>query len=108
MLRGRFLLPDRRRWRAEDARSVLARLDASGLALGEFAARYGLSTQRLYRWRVQLRAEKPAFVEISAPRPSAPIEVVLRSGHVLRVPDGFGAAMLRRLVETLDDQGAEC
>jgi len=108
MVQGRFLLPTRRRWRAEDARSVLARLDASGQRLGEFAARHGLSKQRLYRWREQLRAERPAFVEITAPAASAPIDVVLRSGHVLRVPDGFGAATLRRLVEALDDGGAEC
>jgi hypothetical protein len=70
-------LSARRRWRAKEARVILKHLDASGLSVREFAARYGLETQRLYRWRAQLASPAPAaaapFVEIERP-PGAAIE----------------------------------
>jgi transposase-like protein len=78
-------LSARRRWRAKEARAILKHLDTSGLSVREFAARYGLETQRLYRWRAQLASPGPAaappFVEIER-SPGVAIEVVLRSGHV--------------------------
>jgi transposase-like protein len=104
----------RRRWRAKEARAILKQLDASGLSVREFAARYGLETQRLYRWRAQLASTGPAaappFVEIErSVGPGVAIEVVLRSGHVIRVRDGFGEDALRRVVAVLDGaSGARC
>ena len=105
-------LSARRRWRAKEARAILKRLDASGLSVREFAARHGLETQRLYRWRTQLASLAPAaaplFVEIER-SPGAAIEVVLRSGHVIRLQDGFGEDSLRRVVAVLDGApGARC
>jgi transposase-like protein len=98
-------LSTRRRWRAKEARAILKHLDASGLSVREFATRYGLETQRLYRWRAQLASPgpeaAPPFVEIERPAGAA-IEVVLRSGHVIRVRDGFGEDALRRVVAVLD------
>ncbi|HVV51145.1 MAG TPA: transposase [Polyangia bacterium] len=85
-------------------------MDASGLSVGEFAARHGLDAQRLYRWRTQLAAAGqtlPAFVEIKRSA-NAAIEVVLRSGHVIRVQDGFGEDLLRRVVAVLDAPVARC
>jgi len=94
-----------RRWRAKEARAILKHLEGSGLSVREFAARYGLETQRLYRWRAQLASRGPAaappFVEIER-SPGVAIEVVLRSGHVIRVRDGFGEDALRRVVAVLD------
>lgn len=103
------LVVARRRWSAEEARAVLKRLVASGLTVREFAARNGLETQRLYRWRAQLRFADPApgFIEIKSPVGAA-IEVVLRSGHVVRVRDGFDAEALRRVVAALDGVVAAC
>jgi transposase-like protein len=105
-------LVSRRRWTAEDARTILDRVDASGLSLREFAAREGVDSQRLYRWRAQLRSAghltSPAFVEIKASAAVATIEVVLRSGHVVRVRDGFGEDTLRRLVAVLDEPDSQC
>ncbi|MEP6652624.1 MAG: transposase [Myxococcales bacterium] len=95
----------RRRWRAKEARAIMKHLDASGLSVREFADRHGLETQRLYRWRAQLAslsaAAAPPFVEIER-SPNVAIEVVLRSGHVVRVRDGFSEDALRRLVAVLD------
>jgi hypothetical protein len=105
-----FTPATRKRWRAKDAEAVLGRLDSSGLSVPQFAARENLQTQRLYRWRAELRSGRrkgPAFVEIK-PTASVTIEVVLRSGHVVRVPDGFGEAALRRLVAVLDERGLQC
>lgn len=103
------LLSLKRRWTLEDARAVLARLEASGLALREFAEREGLDRQRLYRWRTQIGVTaKPTFVEITRPTSGAGIEVVLRSGHVLRVPAGFEVETVRRLVAILDDEASPC
>lgn len=101
------LLSPMRRWNVDDARAVLGRLDASGLTVGEFAAREDIDRQRLYRWRAQLREAGPAFVEIARTTGSASgIEVVLRSGRVLRVAEGFGEETLRRLVQVLDEEGS--
>jgi hypothetical protein len=49
----------------------------------------------------------PTFVEIKSIATVA-IEVLLRSGHVLRVPDGFGEDALRRLVAVLDERDPRC
>jgi transposase-like protein len=106
-----FLVAIRRRWRAEEARAVLDRLDSSGLSVSEFAAREGLSAQRLHRWRKQLGREHtkgPAFVEITRSAATVPIEVVLHSGHVLRVSNGFGEDTLRRIVEVLEGRVSRC
>jgi transposase-like protein len=100
-----------RRWNEGDARRVLKLLDASGNSVGEFAARHGLDAQRLFRWRAQLAgagsANGPVFVEIK-PTSGAAVEVALRSGHVVRVPDGFAEETLRRVVAVLDGLVAPC
>lgn len=96
-------LPARRRWSENDARRVLAMVEASGLPVSAFAARRGLNPQRLYVWRRRLAAEgRPptAFIELKAVD-SARIEVQLRSGHVLRVPERFDATTLRKLLDVL-------
>jgi len=104
-------LTARRRWSAKEARAVLKHLDASGMSLREFAARHGLDAHRLYRWRAQVASAVPAtappFVEIER-SPSAALEVVLRSGHVIRVRDGFDDETLRRVVAVLDVPSARC
>jgi transposase-like protein len=104
----------RRRWTADEARAALAALERSGLSPAEFAAREGLEVHRLYRWSRQLKGapEGPAFVEVVAA--VAPVaarevrfEVVLSSGHVLRVPEAFDSGALRRLVAALEE-GTRC
>jgi hypothetical protein len=55
-----------------------------------------------------LGATAPAFMEIRRCTPATPVEIVLRSGHVLRVVDGFGEETVRRLLALLEDGGARC
>src|SRR5919109_1607591 len=92
----------RRRWTVADARAALDALASSGLSTPAFAAREGLDVERLRRWRRRLESDRPApapkFVELR-PRTPEPIEVVLRSGQVLRVAESVDPAALLRLVE---------
>ncbi len=105
----------RRRWTAKEATEALAALKRSGLPLTAFAMQEGLDAQRLSRWRSKLAVvSAPVFEEV-VPRTLAPVgaiasatsstpepfEIVLTSGHVVRVPASFDGSALRRLMETL-------
>ncbi len=115
-----------RRWTIDDARAALIALSASQLPLADFARREGLSTKRLYRWRRQLADQGRARRTLGAattPRPAArvrrptapatevieirprrvePVEIVLASGRVLRVPETIDVSTLARLVAALE------
>jgi transposase len=113
----------RRRWTAEEAKQALTALGQSGLSPGAFAAREGLSPQRLWRWRRQLgmpsatafeeivRRDAGAILEGEAPAPASAsaerFEIVLVSGRVVRVPASFDATALRQLL-ALVDEGRAC
>lgn len=110
----RSLLPPgyliRRRWTDDDARAALAAWDASGMSMAAFAQHEGLDVQRLYRWRRQLAhvpiASRTAeFVELR-PRAVEHVEVVLRSGRVLRVSETIQPSLLTRLASALEDPSA--
>lgn len=96
------------RWTPEQASRTLEKHASSGLSVAEFAAREGLDAKRLYRWRERLgaaglvsAAAAPTFVEVKAARQTR-VEVVLRSGHVLFIPDSFDAGALTQLIEILE------
>jgi hypothetical protein len=96
----------RRRWTSTDARLVLKAQAASGLSVNAFAMQQGLDAQRLYFWKRRLETETqgvqtPTFVEVM-PRTAA-VEVVLRSGRILRISAAIDTPTLRRLVEALED-----
>jgi hypothetical protein len=101
----------RRRWTVADARVVLSALDASGLPVNAFASREGLDVQRLYFWRRRVETimveatAAPAFVEVRRSTP-VHVEVMLRSGHILRVSESIDGASLRRLVDALEQDPA--
>lgn len=95
-------LTSKRRWSGDEARTVLEGLTASGLTVREFADRQGLDPQRLHRWRANLgEATAPAFVEIGRAPSTGAVEVVLRSGHVVRVNEGFSEVALRSVMAIL-------
>lgn len=98
-----------KRWTEEQARAVLDAQARSGMTLRAFARREGLDPQRLRRWERQIgdatRSSAPpkaTFVEV-APRAAAVVEVVLRSGVMLRVSETIEPVALRRLVSALDE-----
>jgi hypothetical protein len=81
---------------------------ASGLSPDAFARREGLRVQRLRRWRDRLGGGSvatpttAAFVEVGRHAATERVEIVLRSGRVLRVADSIDAVMLRRIVDVLE------
>lgn len=108
-----FLVSNRRtRWGADDARAVLGRMKASGLSTAEFGAREGLDPQRLRRWeaRLSVGAVVPtSFVEVTTAVAPAVIELMLRTGDVVRVPANFSDDVLRRVLALLDERaGSRC
>lgn len=99
---------------------VLAAGDHTGVSLAAFARRYGVDPRRLYWWRGQLSKEvKPVmFKEVALARVHLPVrpallagdvttgfELVLRSGHVVRVSATFEGVALRRFLEVLEKSG---
>jgi hypothetical protein len=101
-------------------RRVLARWQRSGLTLREFGQQRGIPLSTLTWWRqVFRRAGEPVnpasksapgsdaavFTEVPRPAtvPTTPpvLEIVLRSGHVLRVPAGADTNTLQRVLQVL-------
>lgn len=80
-----------RRWTDDDARTVLAAQDASGLSVAAFAAREKIDPQRLNFWRRRLgstaeAAQQATFIEVRSPVGREVVEVVpaLRSTYMMR------------------------
>jgi hypothetical protein len=114
--------------RARQMRGVVARWERSGLTQREFAARNGLTPTTISWWRHVFRraaeGQRPSRGDGAAPRWSgsgrrvaslvevklaAPansggggLEVVLRTGHLVRVPAHFEPATLRAVVAALE------
>jgi hypothetical protein len=103
--------------RARQMRQVLARWQRSGLTLREFGERHGIPLSTLTWWRRVFRragedevngalAETPVvFTEVPAPadirRTPAVLEIVLHSGHLVRVPAGADTDTLQRVLQAL-------
>jgi hypothetical protein len=106
--------------RARQMRRVLARWQRSGLSLREFGQQLGIPLSTLTWWRQVFRrageqvdaapknapaSDAVVFTEVARPtlRPmTLPVlEVVLPSGHVLRVPAGADAETLKQVLEVL-------
>jgi transposase-like protein len=97
-----------RRWCKEIAKSVLEEQSASGMSVAEFARLRGIDAQRLYCWRRRLSSESGANTFLEVARPAEPIEratsmleVVLRSGDLVRLGEGVNVADFRAIVEVL-------
>jgi len=106
--------------RARQMRRVLVRWQRSGLTLREFGQQRGIPLSTLTWWRqVFRRAGEPVnpasksapardrvvFTEVPRPTtaPTTPpvLEILLRSGHVLRVPAGADTDTLQRVLQAL-------
>jgi hypothetical protein len=98
-------------------RRVLVGWQLSGLTLREFGKRHGIALSTLTWWRRVFRhagdqagnvvaAEEPVvFTEVpppaNVPRTAAVLEIVLPSGHLVRVPAGADSETLRRVLQAL-------
>jgi transposase-like protein len=106
----------RRRWTADEAGVVLRAAEASGQSVMAFAEAHGLDPFRLYRWSRKLRRGcmdtdgEVTFEEVTplVADSGRGLEVVLRTGHVVRVQPGFDGDTLRRTVEVLEDRDDTC
>ena len=115
--------------RARQMRRVLARWERSGRTLTEFARRHDIAASTLTWWRRVFRdaegqptarstgkqrwgrhsrarqSREGAFSEVrlAAPARLAPAvwEIMLRSGHVLRVPAGADTDTLQRVLQAV-------
>src|SRR5215475_3330004 len=106
--------------RARQMRRVLVRWQRSGLTLREFGQQRGIPLSTLTWWRqVFRRAGEPVdaapksapasdavgFTEVrrsTAVSTTPPVlEIILRSGHVLRVPAGADIDTLQRVLQVL-------
>jgi transposase-like protein len=99
-----------RYWRAADARVAVDAWKRSGKTVAEFARRHGIHPRRLRRWGAELdgRQEAVRFHPVrlvqrrdDEQRSSEPIEIVTRDGHRVRVPAGFAADDLERVLMVL-------
>src|ERR1700678_284679 len=95
----------------------LRTFEQSRQSVSTFCSEHGLSLPSFYAWRRRLRcsdsvstpvaaADEPRFVPIKLLSTSTPIELVLPTGTVVRVPPGCDLAFVRSLVESLG--GASC
>lgn len=97
-------------------RRMLADWKSSGLAVRAFCRRHHLAEPTFYYWRQELaRRDRqpsacrepatlvtpPAFVPVRVVA-HEPIEIVVRSGQIVRVAAGFDATHLRAIVEALE------
>lgn len=108
----------RRPWREADVRVLLEAWRESGQTLTAFARRYAVHPERLARWHRLLRRKRPRSVRFHPVRvrplqtrlahPDERIEVVVRDGCAIRVPPGFDADELRRVVAVLTAAEAGC
>jgi len=101
-------------WHEDEARVVVAAWRASGEGLVEFARRHGVDRRRVGRWAQRLAEPEPVRFhpvrvreEEASPAQGGAIEVDLPRGLRIRLPQGFEAEDLRRLLSVLD-AGAPC
>jgi transposase-like protein len=97
-------------------RDVLRQWHRSGQTIRAFCDEYGLSEPSFYGWKRTIAerdqrhgAAEPAFVpvRVTPAAEAAALEVVAGPERVVRVPTGFDADTLRRLLAVLEE-GSSC
>jgi transposase-like protein len=93
--------------RPEHWKAIIAEQERSGQTVQGFCQQRGVMQQSFYYWRKRLGVEQTpvrfALVETGRPetRERAVVELVLRSGHSLRIAAGTDGATLRMVLEAL-------
>ena len=73
----------------------------SGQSASEWCREQGVSDKAFYYWKKRLKTEVTpgtGFVKVGN---KEPLELVLREGITIRIPEGFDGEALRRIVEVL-------
>jgi hypothetical protein len=106
--------------RARQMRRELARWQSSGLKLREYGQQHGIPVSTLMWWRQVFRrageqgnaaskqfpaSDVVVFTEVlqpaTVPTTRFVVEIVLRSGHLVRVPTGADTETLQRVLQAL-------
>jgi len=109
---------EKRYWREADGRAVVTAWRRSGEPLSSFARVHGVKAQRIAWWATRLQASASEPVRFhpvrllesassSGKASGEAIEVVLADGRRVRVPAGFVAEDLARVLRVLEG-GARC
>ncbi len=97
----------RRRWSAEEKRSVVAAAFAPGAVVTDVARRADVCASLIYRWRQELGAEPGRFAElvVTPDRPAlgeAPaIEIEFAGVARVRIPPSIPAVLAASVVKAL-------
>lgn len=100
-------------WSEVEARGVLEAWRRSGQPLERFARQRGFVPQRLRWWRRKLEAAHesrehrgpallPVHVAVDSSQRGEPVTVLLRTGHLVKVPHGFDECAFSRVVALLE------
>ena len=96
-------------WNEAKARGIVAAWQQSGETLAAFARRLGVNRKRLRRWASRLGVREPNAIRFHPvqvrERASGlvTIEIDLGAKRCIRVPPGFGAEDLRRVLTILNE-----
>ena len=97
-------------WSELEARAVLQAWHASGVSIERFATARGITPQRIRWWKKKLEeampsrkssALLPVRVVATSESRGAPIQVILPSGHIVRVGRGFDEDTFSRVMSIL-------
>jgi len=100
----------RRYWREADARAVVAGWRESGRSLSSYCSQIGVKRERVSRWAARLEAGRsevrfhPVAVVERTTSDGEAIELELSGGERLRLPAGFEAEDLRRILLVLNER----
>jgi len=116
----------RRRWTSEQKAQIVEETFVEGASIAAVARRHDIHPNLLHGWRRQLRNGVPSgasagavrFVPVTVARERAvsrasrrafelepAIEIVLRNGRMLRVPEGVAPARAAALADALEGTG---
>lgn len=88
---------------------MLAAFEKSGLSVEEFAHERGFVPQRIYYWRKRIAdvdAQRPQLLPVNIrselPRRGEPVTLLLRSGHMMKLANGFDEEAFLRVIALLE------
>jgi len=123
MATATILSSGRRRWTSEEKRRLVEESLAAGASASDVARRHGVDVNRIYAWRRRLRDRMPAKDDRDNARiipvtvasfsgalsgsardmaATAAVEVMLRNGRLLRVPEGVCPLRAGALADALE------